>query len=227
MIRAWLTAGVFEPGKGFAPTEDGSPQGGVISPLLLNVALHGLEEAAGVRFKTDGTRTALTSPVLIRYCDDFVVCCHTRQQAGQVKAQLAEWLAPRGLAFNEDKTRIVSLEAGYDFLGFNVRRYRNGKLLIKPSKAAVRRVKRKLAEQMRRLRGQTYPLSSPRSARSRGDGPASTGRWCPRRPSTLWTTTCGSSPTSGPAAATPVSRRTGSPAGTSGSTTLSPRGRCR
>jgi RNA-directed DNA polymerase len=154
MIRAWLKAGVFEPGKGFAPTEEGSPQGGVISPCLLNVALHGLEEAAGVRYGPDGIRTATGSPVLVRYCDDFVVCCHTRQQAEQVKAQLAEWLAPRGLAFNQDKTRIVSLEAGYDFLGFNIRRYRNGKLLIKASKAAVRRVKRKLAGQMRRLRGQ-------------------------------------------------------------------------
>lgn len=58
------------------------------------------------------------------------------------------------MAFNEDKTRIVSLEAGYDFLGFNVRHYPNGKLLIKPSNAAVRRVKHKLADQMRRLRGQ-------------------------------------------------------------------------
>ena len=155
MIRAWLKAGVFEPGKGFAPTEQGSPQGGVISPLLLNVALHGLEEAAGIRYDTGARAGAVKrdSPVLVRYCDDFVVCCHTRQQAEHVKAQLAEWLAPRGLAFNEDKTRIVSLQAGYDFLGFNVRRYRNGKLLIKPSTAAVRRVKRTLAEQMRRLRG--------------------------------------------------------------------------
>jgi RNA-directed DNA polymerase len=154
MIRAWLTAGVFEPGKGFAPTEEGSPQGGVISPCLLNVALHGLEEAAGVRYGPDGIRIAKGSPVLVRYCDDFVVCCHTRQQAEQVKARLAGWLAPRGLAFNDEKTKIVSLESGYDFLGFNIRRYRNGKLLIKPSKAAIRRVKHKLAEQMRRLRGQ-------------------------------------------------------------------------
>jgi len=92
--------------------------------------------------------------LLVRYCDDFVVCCRTRQQAEQVKAQLARWLAPRGLAFNEQKTRVVSLEAGYDFLGCNIRRYRNGKLLIKPSTAAVRRVKRTLAGQMRRLRGQ-------------------------------------------------------------------------
>jgi RNA-directed DNA polymerase len=82
-----------------------------------------------------------------------VVCCQSRQQAGQVTARLAGWPAPRGLAFNEENTRIVSLEAGYDFLGFNIRRYRNGKLLIKPGKAAVRRVKYRLAGQMRRLRG--------------------------------------------------------------------------
>ena len=66
-------------------------------------------------------------------------CCHSRQQAEQVKAQLAEWLAPRGLALNEDKTNIVHLTEGFDFLGFNVRRYRNGKLLIMPAEAAVRR----------------------------------------------------------------------------------------
>src|SRR5207344_1170997 len=65
---------------------------------------------------------------------------------------LAAWLAPRGLAFNEDKTRIVHLDEGLDFLGFSVRRYR-GKLLIKPSKAAVTRVRERLATEMRALRG--------------------------------------------------------------------------
>jgi RNA-directed DNA polymerase len=154
LIRAWLRAGVFEPGKGFAPTEQGSPQGGVISPLLLNVALHGMETAVGVRYGSDGVRTALTSPVLVRYCDDFVVCCHSQQQAEHVQSRLAAWLAPRGLALNPDKTRIVSLETGYDFLGFTIRRYRNGKLLIKPSAAAVRRIKHRLAERLRKLRGQ-------------------------------------------------------------------------
>ena len=155
MIHDWLKAGVFESGKGFAPTEEGTPQGGVMSPLLLNVALHGLEEAAGVRYHT-GARAGETvagSPVLIRYADDLVACCHSRQQATQVKARLAGWLAPRGLAFNEDKTSIVHLTEGFDYLGFNVRRYRNGKLLIKPSVPAVRRLKRRLAAELRALRG--------------------------------------------------------------------------
>jgi len=81
------------------------------------------------------------------------VLCHSQEQAGQVKARLAEWLAPRGLAFNEDKTRIVHLSEGFDFLAFNIRRYPNRKLLIKPSAAAVRRVRERLASEMRTLRG--------------------------------------------------------------------------
>ena len=64
-------------------------------------------------------------PALTRYADDLVVCCYSRQQAEQVKAQLAEWLEPRGLAVNEAKTRIVPLSEGFDFLGFNLRRYPN------------------------------------------------------------------------------------------------------
>ena len=155
MIRDWLKAGVFEAGKGFAPTTEGTPQGGGISPCLLNVALHGLEEAAGVRYRTCGTRAGEVmpgSPVAVRYADDVVVLCHSQEQAVHVKAQLAEWLAPRGLAFNEDKTTIVHLSEGFDTLGVNVRRY-NRKLLIKPSKAAVRRLRERLAAEMRTLRG--------------------------------------------------------------------------
>jgi RNA-directed DNA polymerase len=155
LIRGWLKAGVFEAGKGFAPATEGTPQGGVISPCLLNVALHGLEEAAGVRYRTSGTNAGGVmpgSPVAVRYADDVVVLCHSQGQAEQVKARLAEWLAPRGLAFNEDKTKIVHLGEGLDFLGFNVRRYR-AKLLIKPSHAAVRRLRKRLAAEMRILRG--------------------------------------------------------------------------
>jgi RNA-directed DNA polymerase len=155
MIAGWLKAGVAEDGA-FTPTEEGTPQGGVISPLMMNVALHGLEEAAGVRYQASGRNAGDTvpgCPVVVRYADDLVACCHSRQQAEQVKAQLAAWLAPRGLVFNEDKTKIVHLTEGFDFLGVNVRRYRNGKLLIKPSRAAIRRLRSRLAAEMRALRG--------------------------------------------------------------------------
>jgi RNA-directed DNA polymerase len=156
MIAGWLKAGIFEAGKGFAPTWEGTPQGGVISPLLLNVALHGLEEAAGVRYHLSGTRAGEVrrgSPALTRYADDLVVCCHSRQQAEEVKARLTGWLEPRGLAFNEAKTRIVSLSEGFDFLGFNLRRYPDGKLLIKPGATAIKRLRNRLAKEFRALRG--------------------------------------------------------------------------
>ncbi len=124
--RQWLKAGVVEHGR-FAPTEEGTPQGGVISPVLLNVALHGMEQAAGVRYKTpakrrDAKRTPRASADMPTI---WSPCATARDQADQVKARLAVWLAPEGLALNEDKTHIVTLDEGFDFLGFNVRRYRN------------------------------------------------------------------------------------------------------
>ena len=83
----------------------------------------------------------------------WFVCCHSRQQAEQVRARLAEWLEPRGLAFNEAKTRIVPVTEGFDFLGFNLRRYPNGKLLIKPGATAIKRLRNRLAKEFRALRG--------------------------------------------------------------------------
>jgi len=153
-VGRWLKAGVVEKGR-LTPTEEGTPQGGVISPALLNVALHGMEHAAGVRYQRSAPSSGVTvagGPVVVRYADDLAAFCASREQAEQVKTRLAGWLAPRGLAFNEDKTRIVCLDDGFDFLGFNIRRYQ-GKLLIKPSKAAMRRVRERLAVEMKALRG--------------------------------------------------------------------------
>jgi RNA-directed DNA polymerase len=154
LVAQWLKAGVVDKGR-FAPTKQGTPQGGVASPLLLNVALHGLEEAAGVCRQQTGTHAGETlrgSPIVVRYADDLVALCDSREQAEQVKQRLSAWLAPRGLSFNEDKTNIVHLDQGFDFLGFNVRRY-GDKLLIKPSKAALRRIRERLSTEMRVLRG--------------------------------------------------------------------------
>jgi RNA-directed DNA polymerase len=155
LIGRWLRAGVVEKGW-FTPTRDGVPQGGVTSPVLMNVALHGMEQAAGVRYRTTGHNVGSvqrSSPVLVRYADDLVAFARSREEAEQTKQRLAQWLAPRGLAFNEDKTRIRCLAEGFEFLGFQIRLYPNRKLLTKPSKAAVKRLRRRLAAEMRTLRG--------------------------------------------------------------------------
>ncbi|MET8299065.1 reverse transcriptase domain-containing protein, partial [Streptomyces sp. NPDC005180] len=97
LIRGWLKAGVIDRGR-FAPTEEGTPQGGVISPLLLNVALHGLEQAAGCQYTVRAGREPGAmpgTPVLVRYADDFVVLCHDEEQVHQVRARLEDWLEPR------------------------------------------------------------------------------------------------------------------------------------
>ncbi|MFD7668628.1 group II intron reverse transcriptase/maturase [Streptomyces sp. NPDC059788] len=155
LIHRWLKAGVMEDGR-FLATEEGTPQGGVISPLLMNVALHGLETAAGCEYgvKQCGREPGAVpgTPVLVRYADDFVAICHSEEEAHQVRRKLGEWLGPRGLTFNEEKTRVVHLDEGFDFLGFNVRRY-SGKLLIKPSKEAVKRFQERLRAEMLSLRG--------------------------------------------------------------------------
>src|SRR5947209_13969561 len=149
-IRAWLKAGVMDRDQ-LTPTLEGTPQGGVISPVLLNVALHGMEQAAGVRYRNiarSDAETVAGTPVLVRYADDYVAMCYSAQQAEEVKAALAAWLAPRGLSFNEDKTKIVHVEDGFSFLGCSIRRYvdrQSGKLLIKPSQESVKRFRKRLA----------------------------------------------------------------------------------
>jgi len=165
LIRQWLKAGYLEDGV-FHDTEAGTPQGGVISPLLANIAFHGMEEALGIRYRVIRTKTyaselASTSVGLVRYADDFVVFCHTRERAEEAREKLKTWFAERGLSFSEEKTRIVNLDEGFDFLGFNVRQYkvttsRSGhKLLIKPSKKSVKEIKRKLKAAFRRGHGHT------------------------------------------------------------------------
>ena len=155
LVRGWLKAGVLDKGR-LAPTEEGTPQGGVISPLIFNIALHGMEGAAGAQSRWIAYRKSYESvpgtPVLIRYADDLVALCDSREQAISVKERLTPWLASRGLAFNEDKTQVVHLDEGFNFLGFNIRRY-GEKLLIKPSADAVRRIRKRLSAEMLALRG--------------------------------------------------------------------------
>src|SRR6266508_72920 len=92
-IRGWLNAGVVDRGR-YSPTHEGTPQGGVISPLLLNIALQGMEEAAGVTYEYRGNVKA-GCPTVITYADDFVALCHSREQAETVQTRLGDWLKKR------------------------------------------------------------------------------------------------------------------------------------
>jgi len=165
LVRQWLKAGYLEDGV-FHDTESGTPQGGVISPLLANIAFHGMEEALGVRLvnrkNTDHYQEIHPKSVaLVRYADDFLVFCHSHEEAEEAKSKLAIWLHERGLRFSEEKTRIVNLEEGLDFLSFNVRHYkvlksRTGhRLLMRPTKKAVHNHARALKKTFRKLRGHT------------------------------------------------------------------------
>jgi RNA-directed DNA polymerase len=151
-IRAWLEAGVIDRGR-YAPTEEGTPQGGVISPLLLNIALQGMEAAAGVEYDYRGY-VKPGRPTVITYADDFVALCSSRQQAETVRSQLSTWLAARGLSLNQSKTRIVHVDDGFDFLSFTIRRYHTSsgtKVLTKPSRDAMRKIRQRNAAELREL----------------------------------------------------------------------------
>jgi RNA-directed DNA polymerase len=153
-IAEWLKAGVVDRGR-WAPTEEGTPQGGCISPLLLNIALQGMEHAAGVEYGSQGY-VKPGRPTVVTYADDFVVLCHSREQAEQVYDRLSVWLAERGLSFNKGKTRITKVTDGFDFLSFNIRRYNKmggTKVLTRPSRDAMKRMRRRIADELRALRG--------------------------------------------------------------------------
>ena len=156
-IKAWLKAGVLDKGELF-PTDRGTMQGGTISPLLANVALHGMEELLVQRFPTK-LHKGFYAPQVIRYADDLVVLHKDRAIIQQCQEVLAEWLQHMGLELKPSKTRITHTrnapvgEPGFSFLGFNIRQYVVGKtqsgkdtrrqrvgfkLFIKPSKSSIK-----------------------------------------------------------------------------------------
>ncbi|OWW21125.1 group II intron reverse transcriptase/maturase [Noviherbaspirillum denitrificans] len=138
VLRKWLKAGVVETGR-LLPTEAGTPQGGIISPTLANLALDGLVGAMEAVFGAPGSRLAARTQVnVIRYADDFVITgCSKELLENEVKPLVVQFLAQRGLVLAPEKTRVNHIDDGFDFLGWNVRKY-NGKLLIKPSKGNVK-----------------------------------------------------------------------------------------
>lgn len=158
LIAQWLKAGYVEDGV-FYPSESGTPQGGIISPLLANIALHGMETALGITRYPQGGVKKTVKRLLIRYADDLVIFCDSQAEAEQAQADLQRFLSLRGLALSEEKTRIIHLSAGFDFLGFHVRHYPSRhtstgwKLLIKPANKSVKAFREKLRQTFKRLHG--------------------------------------------------------------------------
>jgi RNA-directed DNA polymerase len=140
VLRKWLKAGMVDRAQ-WVPTEVGTPQGGIVSPTLANMVLDGLEGRLARRFPRPKGKAPYPKVRLIRYADDFVITGATKETLEQVKKEVAGFLSERGLSLAPEKTRIVHVSDGFDFLGFNVRTY-HGKLLIKPSKDAQCRIHR-------------------------------------------------------------------------------------
>jgi RNA-directed DNA polymerase len=165
LVKAWLKAGIVDGDELIFP-EAGTPQGGVISPLLANVALHGLEEvivqAAPRKYRA----------IVIRYADDLVILCVDLETLIRLRTIAEEWLTTMDLRFKPSKTRITHTLnehegcVGFDFLGFNVRQYHVGKhrtrtyrgkpgfkTIIQPSKKATKRHQEKIGKVIRQYRG--------------------------------------------------------------------------
>jgi RNA-directed DNA polymerase len=137
VLRDWLKAGYVESGKLF-PTEAGTPQGGIASPTIANIALDGLETVLTERFGSTATAIKRLRVRLVRYADDFIITgCSEELLEKEVRPCVEAFLAERGLQLSQEKTKITHISEGFDFLGQNVRKY-DGKLLIKPSTKNVK-----------------------------------------------------------------------------------------
>lgn len=139
ILHKWLKAGFVWQG-GLFPTDEGTPQGGIISPTLANMTLDGIEALLHNRFdvRLQGTRKNNPHKVhLIRYADDFVVTGATKETLEAAKTTIENFLQERGLKLSAEKTQIVHIEDGFDFLGWTIRKF-DGKLLIKPAKKNVK-----------------------------------------------------------------------------------------
>jgi RNA-directed DNA polymerase len=177
VIKGWLKAGIMENGI-FYTSETGTPQGGVISPLLANIALHGLEDDTKQALLQDllvcqkekkrgtGNKQALSTMSIIRYADDFIVMHEREEMVVKAKSFIEGWLKDMGLEMKISKTQIIhslhqigEKKAGFDFLGVTVRQFPNKqakrgyKLLMKPSRQSQKRHCKSIKETLRSLRG--------------------------------------------------------------------------
>ena len=143
ILKKWLKAGYVYRHELF-PTDAGTPQGGIISPVAANMTLDGLEAMLAAKFPP-AKRMGLKMH-MVRYADDFIITGNSKEWLEQeVRPALVEFLAERGLVLSPEKTKVTHIEKGFDFLGWNIRKY-NGKLLTKPSAANLKAHLEKIRE---------------------------------------------------------------------------------
>ena len=139
-LEQWLKCGYLEKHM-YNPTNEGTPQGGIISPTLANIALDGIQKLLKDNFNQRADKIHF-----IRYADDFIITGNSKELLqNEVKPLIEEFLDIRSLTLSEEKTLITHIDDGFNFLGFNVRKY-NGKLLIKPAKSSIKRIKEKVRD---------------------------------------------------------------------------------
>ncbi len=149
ILKQFLKAGyVFE--RQLFPTNAGTPQGGIISPILANVTLDGIETIITDKYhrnkcgNLDRKHAAKYKINFIRYADDFIITAKTEEIAKEAKELIKNFMIDRGLELSDEKTIITHIDIGFDFLGWNFRKYA-GKLLIKPSKKSIDKVTEKIS----------------------------------------------------------------------------------
>jgi len=157
VLKQWLNAGFIDNKKLF-PTEEGTPQGGIISPTLANMVLDGMEQAisnaTGITFKKNGWQNSNKFKIhMVRYADDFVITGKDKEVLeNTVLPVIEQFLVSRGLQLSKEKTIITSVYEEFDFLGQNIRKYDNGKLLIRPSKDSFKSMVAKIKEVVKKNR---------------------------------------------------------------------------
>lgn len=158
VLKKWLKAGYLETHQ-FHPTEEGTPQGGIISPAIANMTLDGLEHLLASHFPKRGKKGQRAKVNLIRYADDFCVTGSSKELLEQeVKPVIEQFLRERGLELSAEKTVVTHIEQGFDFLGQTIRKYRRGKrpkFFITPSKKNVKAFLRKIRKRIKESRDLT------------------------------------------------------------------------
>lgn len=138
ILQKWLTAGFIE-NSVLNPTEVGVPQGGPISPVLANLSLDGLEQKLREKYPKATVQSRRAKVNLIRWADDFIITGSSKEVLEHEVQPLVEtFLKERGLELSPEKTSITHVEAGFDFLGQHVRKYKDGKIIITPSSKNVK-----------------------------------------------------------------------------------------